>query len=983
MEVSLAVEEDAGSVPFDIHSQHPDKCQLSGFTTMSNVLWLQVRSCLLFSAVAWAAMLIGSCSADCDQLALTERTSGEHHRLNPPLFATLPTAALFDDDVLADNVFAIRQVAKSMSGEARYDFLRTWVLPSVNHAGFRLSAKLTPADPAPPLIDDHPFDLQRLQTGAQLRQSRVHTGGNLVSPVFDLLRTAAELDRLDELYAAVSNFDVVGEVQVRGRLSMLTMIEIAREGEGAAEESDQLFNRLLTGAFPQLSDRMPETLLVWWMVEQGQLLPDALRFLIHIRDNQIRKQHCDGPGEWNRMYEHLIGRIAHMRQAGREQMQFWNSQPNLQTWHTVTRKQAWADGSGIPSAHWSLSDRTVENLASHDEEFLLFGIPLRGNFMLECECTGFGYMDCHPMFTGKWLAPVYHHETVSVGNLREMQPDIVLNPKLSRVDHWLRYRISLQDHICRRFINGRLIDTEELAENHDPWLAIRSPNYGEGHVRNVRITGDPVIPEYVELSELHNTASRQASTTIPGQAWPISQLHGWMSWDEDPNHPEKRTWQLESTPADPDSTDTAVATEIAATDVAVSGSTVIVGQFRPELSGTVAEQLLRYHWPIVWDSEISYEFYYRQGEMLVHPAIGRRAFLLGEQGVQTHWVTADIWDITNLEPGNATEDGNRVSARPGPLPFKVNSWNRLTFSLNGDAFALSLNETPIFAGDLEPTNDRTFGLFYFCDQTEARVRNIVLKGNWPRSLPLLSEQELRGIQTDVLDRERQTLAESFEFDFRNATQQEFDSTFHCVNDFRLASTFRLQPDGLHLKVEAAAQSHAMAYLTPTLLITGDFDVIAEFESLELNVSENGSSAIYLGPRIQDPSHQTYFVFRGVVQHPDTPLRQITQVEFVENGPKGFKYSYPAILAEESTAGRLRMTRRGKTYTFLIAPPESDNFRQLYSREISAAPLLPGNLMLRSSCYSSASTGSAVSVIWKNISIRADSLSASASGRMTN
>ncbi|MBC7964350.1 MAG: DUF1583 domain-containing protein, partial [Fuerstia sp.] len=273
------------------------------------------------------------------------------------------------------------------------------------------------------------------------------------------------------------------------------------------------------------------------------------------------------------------------------------------------------------------------------------------------------------------------------------------------------------------------------------------------------------------------------------------------------------------------------------------------------------------------------------------------------------------------------------------------------------------------------TNDRTFGLFYYCDQSEARVRNIVLKGDWPKTLPPAAEQELRGTETEALDREREALAESFEFDFTTATEQEFLSKFRIAPNRRNPAipSIVLQSDGLHIDIESAPRKSALAYVSPLLTISGDFDVIAKFDALKLKVSDNGSSAIYLGPTIREKTARSFFLYRGTVQHPDTPLTQRLQVELIDNGPKGFKYSYPAIKVDECTWGRLRVARRGKRFSYLIAPLDSDQFRLLYSADATDAPLLPGTFLLRSSCYSQGIEDAAVSVVWKSVSVKADSL----------
>ena len=65
-----------------------------------------------------------------------------------------------------------------------------------------------------------------------------------------------------------------------------------------------------------------------------------------------------------------------------------------------------------------------------------------------------------------------------------------------------------------------------------------------------------------------------------------------------------------------------------------------------------------------------------------------------------------------------------------------------TTKLTGDTVDLTLNGQHICSRELEPTNQRTFGLFHYADQAEARVKNIRWRGDWPKQLPDVSEQEL-------------------------------------------------------------------------------------------------------------------------------------------------------------------------------------------------------------------------------------------------
>ena len=233
------------------------------------------------------------------------------------------------------------------------------------------------------------------------------------------------------------------------------------------------------------------------------------------------------------------------------------------------------------------------------------------------------------------------------------------------------------------------------------------------------------------------------------------------------------------------------------------------------------------------------------------------------------------------------------------------------------------------------------------------------------------DQELRSRETDLLDQERLALKESFEIDFTKVDEREVLTKF--VPSFNDPTSIVLGKDGLQMTGIAGPKKQSTSTVGPRMAIIGDFDVIAEFADLKFVASDNGSSAIYLGPRIVLPAREAYLLFRGVIQHPDTPLREITQVELLQSGPKGFRYSYPVIYADECRAGRLRVARREKMFHYLIAPLDSEHFRILHSTEGPDTRVESGNFLVRVSCYSQGNEESEVRVTWKSLSIRAAKL----------
>jgi hypothetical protein len=134
------------------------------------------------------------------------------------------------------------------------------------------------------------------------------------------------------------------------------------------------------------------------------------------------------------------------------------------------------------------------------------------------------------------------------------------------------------------------------------------------------------------------------------------------------------------------------------------------------------------------DGQIAYEFFYEPGKTLAHPALDRLVFLLDPAGIKIHWRTDGAYERTGLAPDNASEEpANRRG--PAALPLKAGEWNRLRLNLAGDTVTLTLNDAEIYVRTLEPTNQRTFGLFHQADATEARVRNVTYRGQWPRTVP--------------------------------------------------------------------------------------------------------------------------------------------------------------------------------------------------------------------------------------------------------
>ncbi|CAK9115493.1 Tol-Pal system protein TolB [Durusdinium trenchii] len=854
---------------------------------------------------------------------------------------------LIGDRTIAENVEAVRRHAMTLPPEQRFHFLKGWVLPSSTHTTMRLSGTFSPVDPPPPkflpLIAPgsakpgfhavSPSRGEQSETPASADSTSITADAGLypsdasdsrprrsvlVSPAFDLLDTAKQLGRLAELREQIAALpDSTDPIESRARAALLSMIGLQQNDQATANQAaDQLYELLPDRTPTSLNAMWPETLATWRAFAHlgyNESLAEVLKAIYQQRSMRLQPQ---GVEFWHTHMHDLMCRLEHRLLAEKDEP--YDSQTGLDHWIPVVRLRALSRGKGSAAVRWHrTADDEVHHVSGHQDEYLFYRSPLRGNYEVTCEIGGFSTTQV--LLGGRFHGPGGSHNVFETGSFRK---GIISRDKIpeafSKMDKWVTYRVAVRNNRYAVSIHGRPVHEQPLPEHADPWLGIHSWFRNPARVRDVRISGEPIIPDEVLLSATPD-------------------LDGWLPYFDEWVGDETAPWFY--TP-DPES------------------GGIITGRLRTAIAGTACESLLSYQRPLVENGSISFEFYYEPGKALTHPALDRIAFLLRPEGVRLHWITDGPYERAFISPDNEFLLDTAIPA--GPLLLHEGKWNHARLNLEGRQLLLEINGQPALTYELDPNNRRTFGLFHFAGESAVRVRNVIMRGDWPKTIPEPASQELASPIVPTLDAERDELAKVFEHSFAIDGLDDRYFTFHDPNGGAI-----VQHTLLGVRVSRRAfNSWTGTDIRSPFILRGDFDVETEFEGFA-HEGEKSAAAI-LQIRFDDERQPHSRIARNRLLNGQRQALQASKSLLNPDGSRDFDTS---TISYEGTSGRMRIARRGSTVYCLFAEGDSQTYRLFGTHEVTARDTLPDGIWLHAVANGQAS----VHVTWKNLRIAAEEL----------
>ena len=847
-------------------------------------------------------------------LAPTQERSPAERRL---------VGAIIEEKFQATDLDHVLLRTRQMPPPQRYEALKAWVLPNDDHQALRVYADTAPAD-VPAIVPNHlqPVHLRPdISAGAgqnSLPAVRQRTGGELIAPVLDLVAVARELGKLDELAKEVGKVADSTDQIKRSRASLQVLIAIAsNDDQKAAEGLDALTverGKGLSDALPQF-ERWPELLAAWEASRIPALRTKAIGLLDLVVDSANRK----GIGvSWDVKVRSVRQRALLLRDKGGAIPTASSVSPKGQ-WAQSTIARTYTRSFGmVPS--WRFDGTDSLHLGGEGNDFLYFQSPLRGTFTIEGELATFGWREAYLMYAAQYAGPQYTLEAANIGNLYTDWVGPKFATKLAPMGDWCQVKLKVTPEKVEYYVNDRLIHDQALTAGHDPWIAIRSTGQYAAATKSLRILGEPEIPTELRLSERADL-----------QGW-------WADLYQDPLNGENPAWKKEGNE--------------------------IIGARLAQWEGRSRESVLQYHRPMLEDGEISYDFFYAPEQTVVHPTLGRMVLMLADDGVKIHWLTDAQFERSGLSPDNLTIE-KEFRRGPVPLPLKANDWNKIDLRLKGDLISLLLNDQLVYERPVDPTNLRTFGLFHYSGDTESRVRNVVYKGQWPRTLPDPKAQELSGNDLELASFKPEELPARFDWNFQGKNPA-------LVTTGNFPTTKRTSvADGLQIVREPNSEitSDGAGFQWPGIVIGGDFEVTLSYRDFKSSTQQTNQHV----PRVE-----IILALEGVLgQHAQTLAithRRMHDNNMIMSAIQGIRRSPPAEEWQSSdqfhvaTGGKIRIARRNGTAYYLFAKPDSDQWTLVDRRSVSTGPVRDLLIGLRSEDLAANS-----SVVLTDFALRAKSL----------
>ena len=743
--------------------------------------------------------------------------------------------------------------AGELSPAEAYELLKDWVLPNEIHQNFRMQFKSSEA------------------VAKAAGDNGDEEVGSIMCPAATLVQIAEETGQVGKLIEEIQNFQPQNQLAEKSKQAMLFLAAAEQEDKTVATEAlAELYAILeqLGEAVPE-EQRSPEMLVALRAAESSEFQM-AARDIAKELVNSISR---NASANYRSSIEGLQGQVASLR-LGITGDAIQNS--SLNQW-TVLAGGVSAAGSN-PTL-WNYSGRGILNrIPGQMVSQLIFQSPLEGNFEIHADLTT---QTNHETY----LTYGMRGSIVSGGgnNVRNMtvfksSDNSYLDDNIPNWGAVAHYKVEVGGSTVRTFVNDVEVSEKAIDGLPEPWLMLHPQKTGSSSaIRNLRIVGAPTVPDEINLSQTDMAAWYAVGS---GQKF---------LRDESNDSEETAAWTKDNEEIRGD---------------------LFEANLDPDAIGKQKSRLI-YHRPLLEDGEFEFESFYKAGEFESHPSVGTSAFIVSPDGIEVRKTNGDQnWKGDEIENSQST---STESYETRPVELKEDDWNKFVVKLTGDRITLTVNDNEVLQHDIEdPAEKRNFGFFRYADKFKSRIRRIKYRGNWPKQLPVIDQQELAYPAGGVFTDDAARVSESVTIDLAQSIDEIAEEGLNVLGP---AEKINQSDDGSTLMVENASQSDGWPGFVYANPIAGDFDASIDFSELQLGSLEEGWG---LGFDLEVELNDSAKTIIGIGVQGDKSATQFAKVLLSHQKPNDVRAYEDFRRDNDFDFGKLRLVRRGRQIHCLFA-----------------------------------------------------------------
>lgn len=576
----------------------------------------------------------------------------------------------------------------SLDAASRYKYLYNWCMPKKTRQNLRHIASASYAA-IPPAV------FRKLQGP----NPHVNTGERIVSSAKSLISSAQECDKLDDLIAELQTHVAK---KVENTPQVLAMALIAT---GNFDQAQPLVTKIKDDIKEarKSNDRKRDS---WLDYQVGSAWAEAIP---KNKNQKIknRKMVLDAVLAYTRkvqktgiqteIYRSLA--VAAQRDRGITNDLFTVAKPAMWTPGTI--------GAYDRPATWLAHEGHISHIHALGNDALYLKFPVTGEFEFSVDCVDDGWAESDIAYGSISVVDHGYNSRTYVQSPRGSSRLQKTEPTHARRSNFVRKSVRVTKDSVTHLINGHPVykDENPAGFTASPWIELVATSERKTIYRNPRFSGTPTIPKQLRLSD------------DPG-------LRGWLSGSS--------REQVDPLPAVPE--DSKNWTQYTRTTEPVwtwQDGQIIGKAVKNPTPGTttVDPKWLQYPRPMQNGDNIAWEFHFKPGEQIVHPSLGRMAYELPKDAdntdnnkVQLRWY---------LFPEHGPENRIALEQEQRADVALTEGWNQGQMAIEGNTALLTINGQLVYEHPLEANEERKFG-FYFNQASEtARIKNVVLKGDWP------------------------------------------------------------------------------------------------------------------------------------------------------------------------------------------------------------------------------------------------------------